>query len=277
MLGMTRIAALLLIFASMASAQTSPAQDEKKTAKIELTPEQKSARLDQILQAWEARMTKTESFSMKVIRKETEPVRKTEVVLEGTANIQKPSLALFDLQESGPKASKRERFLADGKNLFQYDFKTQQIKTFALPKGNGIGDNLFFSLLSGMKAEDAKERFVMKYLLEDTDYAYIDIVPKKNSDKQEFKVARLTLVINSKKYPNSFMLPRQIYYIANNGETIQYDLLEHKINKEIPANYFKLIVPNGWKLLPEEKQNDGIFRGASRPSGSVQPGGLKQQ
>ncbi len=88
MLKTINLTVIFLLFCNISNAQQPVGEYEKRSATSELTPEQKSARLDQILKDWEARMTKTESFSMKVIRKETEPVRKTEVVLEGTANIQ---------------------------------------------------------------------------------------------------------------------------------------------------------------------------------------------
>ncbi|QVL32772.1 TIGR03009 domain-containing protein [Telmatocola sphagniphila] len=275
MLKTINLTVIFLLFCNISNAQQSVGEYEKRSATSELTPEQKSARLDQILKDWEARMTKTESFGMAVTQTIIEPVRKTSTEMKGTAYFQKPNLAFIDLSEVDANQPIHRRFLIKGKDLYLFDFKTKEVKMLSAPTGKDIITYFPLPLLFGMKAAELKERFTLNYLLEDTHYVYIDIVPKKNSDKQEFKVARLTLVNNQKLYPSSYIFLRQIEYINSANESIKYVFTDYMTNNPDSETIFKLVVPVGWKLIGD-KTLDGEFSGNSKSTNPTSPGGLKQ-
>jgi len=250
-----QIAPALLLSANLVSAQ---APEQKKVeAPPELTEKQKAARLDEILAAWEKRMGEVKNLSMLVTQTRIEPVRQEKEIFKGTANFQKPNLANLHLANSKDEKDFRRYIIgpnAKDPKVYAYDSSKKVILEFDVSPASKffITDNLFFVILSGLKEKEAKERFDFKYQKEVGPYAYIDLTPKRDGDKRQFSVARLTFVID-KQYADSFMLPAQIHYLTPSNESFTYELQKIKVNLELPAKLFEPEVPQGWKLIPAEK------------------------
>ncbi len=100
------------------------------------------------------------------------------------------------------------------------------------------------SFMFGMKAEEAKKRYVLKLALEDKWYIYVDVLPRFASDKAEFARARLVLDKNT-------FLPRRLWFEHANGNEITWDIPRVQAGVSIDRRVFDAPkVPKDWKLVP---------------------------
>ena len=87
----------------------------------------------------------------------------------------KPNFAILRLNNDSDKTgADYEAFICNGKAVYEYNGVAKTVTEWKLPdpKTNPAGatDNLMLDFLSGMKAKDAKERFVLSLFKEDENY-----------------------------------------------------------------------------------------------------------
>jgi TIGR03009 family protein len=115
------------------------------------------------------------------------------------------------------------------------------------PKPGQVADDGFLGLLSGMRAEEAKRRFVLTLFKEDTHYIYVDITPRFPADKSDFSRARLVLNKDS-------FLPRQLWFEQPNSTEVIWDIPRLQANVAVERRTFDAPkVPPDWKLVPVPK------------------------
>jgi TIGR03009 family protein len=188
-------------------------------------------RLDQLLRAWEQRMTSVDTLATKCDRTDVHPLTKKQTTYVGDAAFMKPSMAKIDLthqDEVGKKDVDKinfERMYCNDKYIAEYSPKDKLIILHDVPKNDPTADNMILAFLRGMKAEDAKKRFSIALSKETEWYAYLYIQPKSESDKQEFAAAQLTIWLknpNPQGQPNLQMMPARLWYRQPNGKEVTY-------------------------------------------------------
>lgn len=211
-------------------------------------------RLDQLLKAWEQRMSGVESFSTKTTRTETHPLTKKTTTFVGEAAFMKAlgkdgkmeNLARVDLthqDEVGRKDAEKtnfERMFCNDKYIYEYSPKDKLIIIHDIPK-DAVADNLILAFLRGMKADDAKKRFALSLTKETEWYAYVYIQPKSEADKAEFASAQLTIFVknpNAANAPNLAMMPCRLWYRQPNGKEVTYLFSDMQPNGKIDRDSF---------------------------------------
>src|SRR5262245_44882533 len=216
--------------------------------------------LDPTLAQWEKAMTGLQSFVAEVHRKKLDNVFNSTEVFSGIAKFVKgqrgqTSRASLYLRRTSPAPAPNapeifERYVCTGNFLYVFDAPSKIIRYYevAATKAGQISDDNFLGLLFGMRAEDMKKRYNMRYVpATDPDqakwYHVIEIQPIQAADKADFSKARLTL--NRSNY-----LPRELVFQSPNGDQVTWDIPVQalKVNVDIPlAEFERPALPAQWK------------------------------
>lgn len=214
-------------------------------------------RVDQLLVRWEAEMKKVQSLSAQCTRLEENKTFKVTDTYQGAARYLKANdagrvtnLAMLDMrkvdkQGKPAKPDVWEKFVCTGTLLYQYVPSQKEIRVHQLPppKSGQVVDDNFLSFLFGMKAEEAKKRYDLKFVKEDQYYYYIEVFPRFDQDKADFQKARLVLNKDS-------FLPRQLWFEQPNGDTVTWDVPKLELNAPLNRQEFdRPAVPQGWKQV----------------------------
>jgi len=204
--------------------------------------------LDAYLKVWEDRMGKIEGLETNIIFTEIDagpPLAKT--VYTGEASLMKPNFAKMLLKDSAnPGNSKKWRhFVADGENLWEYDYGKKIARVLQLPK-EGVGDNAMMAFLFGMKAAEIKRRFEVSIDVDDPNkhnefYLHLSILPKARDDMQEFKKAELVLWKNNNdsKFADQWMLPARLWFQHPNGNQVTWEFKNITTKKKFKKTDFE--------------------------------------
>ena len=217
-----------------------------------LPPEgpQRDQWLDAILKNWEHTMMQVRSLeATQCERVNEDPTFKTRDVYSGTVRFLKgegkdpSSRASLDLvHKDNPKV--RDRVVLTGSFLYQFEPSAKEIRVHALPqpKGNENNDQSLVALLFGMKSEQAKQRFKIDLVHADSNYYYLQILPKSEQDKADFSKAQLALL-------RTTYMPRQLHFFQVNGAKVSWDL--PRIQTPAPnlsaRDFQPPELPSGWK------------------------------
>ena len=155
------------------------------------------------------------------------------------------------MKEAG-KQEIHEKFIYTGTFIYQFSPTKMEINAIRLPppKPGQVGDDTSLTLIFGMKAEQAKERYFLKLTREDQFYIYLEIEPRLAADKAEFK--RAQLVLNKDTF-----LPRQLWFEHANGNQVVWGI--PRIDPKAKVNLADFDAPKpppGWKLVPIERPTE---------------------
>jgi TIGR03009 family protein len=246
-------------------AEEPPAEESKAEpvkSKTAPAPEPPAApeldRLDVVLLRWQKAMEKVQTAVCQVRRTDHNRTFEYTDVFEGTFKYMKPRLYVLELQKRGDSQT-AEKFMSDGKQLYQYRMKEKEVVAHELPPA-GWMDELPRSgflgsmiarqhqLLLGMKAEDARRLYDLKLIKEDKWYIYLSINPRLPDEMASLQEARLVLRKES-------FLPRQYWFRAPNGDEHTWDIPKLEIGVKLEREGFAAKVPPGWRLvqMPPEK------------------------
>jgi TIGR03009 family protein len=128
------------------------------------------------------------------------------------------------------QADRPERWMCDGKDIWQVNDTLKQVDIFPIPQENQ-GQNIMdgpMPFLFGMPPAKAKMRYHLKLISEDKDRAMIEVLPRLQVDAANWKKA---LVILDK----TLYLPTAVKLIDPSGnlETV-YQFGEFQVNKKDP-------------------------------------------
>jgi TIGR03009 family protein len=216
-------------------------------------------RVDGLLVRWEQEMRKVQSLSAQCTRLEENKTFKYTDVYQGVAKYMKANdggrltnLAMLEMRKKD-KQEVWEKFVCTGTLLYQYVPSQKEIRVHQLPppKPGQVADDNFLSFLFGMKAEEAKRRYDLKFVKEDQYYFYVEILPRFDADKADFQKARLVLNKDS-------FLPRQLWFEQPNGDTVTWDVPKLELNAQINRQEFdRPQVPQGWKQVQAPTPKSG--------------------
>src|SRR5579871_1170702 len=230
--------------------------------------------LDQHLQKWEDAMKKVETLGAQLKRIDKDPVFDRVISMVGEAYYMKAgggtkveNLALMEMRPEGAKDRKefKEKFICTGTYIYSFLPEQKEIRYYELPKPKEgqVGEDSLLSLLFGMKATEAKNRYELKMAKEDAHYIYVDITPRSDVDKSDFKRARL--VLNKSNY-----LPRQLWFEHANRSEVMWDIP----NMQIPMAKLDRRVfdapkapPPGWKIVAGENRVQTVRPSSPTPTG----------
>jgi TIGR03009 family protein len=260
----------LLTTGAMAGAQTTPAGKAGPA-----NPPATSPKLDNHLLRWEQEMKKVNTLWAAITRIDKDKSFGSSTKLTGGAKYMKVgngattlNLALLELKQEG-KADFAEKVVCTGTYLYQFFPPQKEIRAYEMPKPKPgqVSEDGFLGLLFGMKADEAKKRFVLKMGStanapngEDAHWIYVDIVPRFPADKSDFTRAQLVL-------SKETFLPRRLWFEHPNGNEVTWDIPTIKTGVELNRREFDAPKPQeGWKLVP-------VTRGSANAPAAAAPGG----
>lgn len=254
------VLALALVAGAAASAQNT-----KPTERPPAKPIPADA-LEKHLKSWEAEMHKVTSLHAELNRIDKDKTFGTTTRLTGKALYQKAgtgptamNLGYLELTPVG-KAEFSEKIVCTGTYLYQFAPAQKEIRAYEVPRGKDgkMGEDSFQSLLFGMKAAEAKKRYVLT-AKEDPWYVYLDVAPRNASDKADFEAAQL--VLNKKDY-----MPAQLWFKHVNGSEVTWQIAKLKTGVQLDRRVFdRPTAPAGWKVVPIHTKT------ASAPPAGVPP------
>jgi TIGR03009 family protein len=253
------VLAVVLAMTSIAGAQTTPAARPGDAAAD-------AAKLDGYLKRWEEQMRKVQTLAAVLGRVDKDKSFGTTTKYTGLAQYMRSgtgptamNLAHMEMKQEN-KAEVAEKIICTGTYLYMFAPAQKEIRAYEIPrpKPGQVADDNFMSFMFGMKAEEAKKRYVLTLAKEDKWWIYMDVAPRSAADKAEFARARLVL-------SRETFLPRQLWFEHANGNEIQWDIPKLENGASIDRRVFDAPKPPpGWKLVP-------VSRNASTPPRVVRP------
>jgi TIGR03009 family protein len=207
-------------------------------------------RLDALLMQWEAKMKSVQTLRAHVARERSDKVFNTRDTFEGETKYMRPNLALLSLSRKD-RPTIFEKYICTGTLLYEFNQANREVRYQELPppKPGQVADDNFLSFALGMKAEEAKRRYELRFAGEDKYYYYVEILPRFPADKADFQKARLVLT-------QSTMLPRELTFVEPNGNMIKWDI--PLIETGIPLDrreFERPAIPKDWRLVKAPKAN----------------------
>ncbi|MDO4575418.1 MAG: hypothetical protein Q4D98_09435 [Planctomycetia bacterium] len=226
-----------------------------------LTPEQQ-VQTDAVLKRWEQFSTAIRTFESKFTRmlyvvsfqKAGELERKVET---GELRYESPDKGMFSVNDASDDPV--EKWLCDGKNVFEYKFQQKQIDQHVLPpqmQGKGITSGPL-PFLFGASMEELKRRYYIRLSQPATGQqrpgqVWIEAFPKTAEDSVEFQRAEMIITFVPEVRPLAIKLHK-----ANKEQHVYvFDLKNMKVNKTqwLPANWAPTLGEKmKMKLVPVEE------------------------
>jgi TIGR03009 family protein len=241
--GLVLMAVVLALSAARAQGPAAPKAPPPKPAA--------AAILDKHLNQWEQAMRKVTTLHAQLTRIEKDKTFGAVVKSTGFAQYMRagtgPStmnLALLELRREG-KTEIAEKFVCTGTYLYHFAPAQKEIRAYALPKPKPgqVADDNFMSFLFGMKAEEARRRYVLEMTKEDKWYVYVNIAPRFPADRADFQRAQLVLSRDT-------FLPRRLWFEHANGNEITWDVPNIRTGVTLERRNFDAPrPPEGWKLV----------------------------
>ena len=218
---------------------------------------QEEAQLNQVLQAWEQRGQEVHKFDCKFTRFRYDPVwgkrdengQPIPFKDMGDIHYAAPDKGSFHI----PDGDRQERWICDGKAIFQYDFRKKQVLEYRLPpelQGKAISDGPL-PFLFGSTANQLRQRYYLK--MTQVDQAKKEIwllaLPRFQRDAANFSQAEIIL-----SFPS--MQPAALQLFQPNKVRDVYVLADSGVNKtdlrRIFEDVFNARVPMGWQKVVED-------------------------
>jgi TIGR03009 family protein len=219
-----------------------------------LTPAEQ-AQVDRLLLFWEKSSKNIKTFRCKFTRWEYDPVfgppDKPTYIDEGELRYAAPDKGLYSVE--GPRA---EKWICDGKSIFEYDFRKKQVIEHRLPpelQGKAIVNGPV-PFLFGAKAEQLNRRYWMRIITPPgtQGQVWLEARPRFREDAQNFKYVELILTVREESVQPSAV---QIYHPNGKNHT-SYLLEAPVVNKPdlrgVFEDPFHARVPIGWQKLVED-------------------------
>lgn len=264
------LAGTLLTAALVAAQQPPPRLPAAQPPAAAPAPAPVDPTLDKYLLRWEQEMQKVQSLGARLSRTDKDVTFQSAQQLNGVAYYMKdgtgPSTlnrALLEMYRGNSKDI-AEKFVCTGTFLYQYSPGEKEIRAYAMPKPRpgAVADDNFLSFMFGMKAEEAKRRYILNLQKEDADFIYVAVLPRFPADRADFKQARL--VLSKKNY-----LPAQLWFKQPNNNEVLWDIPVIDTQMKLDARWFdKPEAPKGWKFVQVPQGADAppkIYRNSGAP------------
>ena len=216
-----------------------------------LSPEQQ-AQTDAVLQTWERFSTSIQTFETRFTRIMYIPSFENANQMESKSEIgelryESPDHGMFAV--STPDGSPTEKWLCNGKMIFEYKFSQKEIDQHNLPpemQGRGITQGPL-PFLFGASADELKRRYYIRQTQPPAGQArpgqvWIEAYPKTVEDAAEFERAEMIMSFQPVVRP----LAIKLHKVNREQHVYIFDLKEMKVNKT-------QILPSFWTPTVADK------------------------
>lgn len=280
-----------------AVAQNPPSAGQPRPQNANLQAQELSPRLNQLLEVWSQRSSKIQKLQGTHRRFVYDKVFNVDKRSTGAFYYEAPGKGRIDLQpakirpgteskQADPKTGKpfkvqpdrAERWICDGKEIWQVNDATKQVDIFPIPKQNQ-GKNIMngpMPFLFGMPPAQAKRRYFLKLVHEDKAKAVLEVHPRLQIDAANWQKA--DVILNKELY-----LPTAVRLTDPTGNLVTTytfgDFHINKANQNWIVEFFGIgknddpFRPNlrkkGYTIThhkPKQKQNPGKQGGPAVPS-----------
>jgi TIGR03009 family protein len=226
--------------------------------------------MDELLRLWEGQSAKLRSLEVEIYRIDKNPAWwDEEEHYLGHAAFQAPQLAYLDFRkvrlkaqaDAKDQAKKRlvpskkngqiestpyQTIVCTGAEVWDYHYDVKQILIYTLDRDarkRAIEEGPL-PFLFNMRANEAKERYLMALHSQDEKRFLVKIKPLFQEEKERFSYAWISL-------DRDFLLPTRIVLIAPDGKSSQDFHLSHpKANLKVNAAFFNVVNPGKpWKVV----------------------------
>ncbi len=238
------------------------------------------ANLERVLKAWEERSAAIKTFECDFTRWEFDPVaaspNEPARISRGKILYAAPDKGLFRVDEEVREgrfqpAVLPERWLCDGRSVYEYRFETKQVVETVLPpelRGKAITEGPL-PFLFGASAESLLRRYYMRIITPNNvrDEIWLEAHPKYQQEAANFLKAELIL-----KLPNMDVFALQVFYPSAHPSTQArkvYQFERLKVNAVDPLRLFKEdpFKPN----LPDRSWSQTVESSGPAPNGAGAP------
>jgi TIGR03009 family protein len=228
-------------------------------------------RLEALLRGWESRTKSITNLRCEFTRYTLEQAFPVERVEYGRASYIRPDKGHLDLWKT-PERKKEdytEIFICDGQAIHQYTFRTKEYIQHLLPASQQ-GENIMqgtLPFLFGLGPAEAKSRFAIRLEKEDTDWAWIEVLPRFEEDRQNFRVVKV--VLNKTTF-----LPGAMLVVEPIGNQYKYEITRIEPNPKpavSAADVQRLQPPKGWQQSVNRLGGESAPLAPGRPAGQPLP------
>ncbi|NMC19326.1 MAG: TIGR03009 domain-containing protein [Thermogutta sp.] len=244
-----------------------------------LSPAEQS-QLERVLKAWEERSAAIKTFECDFTRWEFDPVagspNEPARISRGKILYAAPDKGLFRVDEEVREgrfqpAVLPERWLCDGRSIYEYRFETKQVVETVLPpelRGKAITEGPL-PFLFGASAESLLRRYYMRVITPSNvqNEIWLEAHPKYQQEAANFLKAELIL-----KLPTMEVFALQLFYPSAHPSTQArkvYQFERLKVNAVDPLRIFKEdpFKPN----LPDRSWSQTVESSGTAPNGAAAP------
>jgi TIGR03009 family protein len=215
--------------------------------------------LDAMLLRWEGSMKKVETLKARVVQEREDNVLRTRVIYDGEALYMRPNLFSLELRRRD-KPAVFQKYVCTGTFLYEYNPLKSEIRAHEIspPQPGKPADDNILSFLFEVKAAEAKTRYGLKLLNPDQNYVYVEVLPLRPADRQDFQKAYLALT-------QTTLMPRAIKMVEPNGNQLTFDFPVIDVGVRLDrAQFSQPQLPPGWKMVR-------VPPGDRAPAGTPQP------
>ena len=229
--------------------QPSPA--DLKHAAVELDGRERSAQLDEALAGMERQLKNSKAFSAKCSRTDTDSITRKDEVLLGSIAVLKPDMASVKLTHRADP-SRWEQFVFNTNAVYEFQSKDKVVRQFAVQ--SSMQEQTIFGFLFGMTAQKLQSTYQVTFIQDDPTghYSQLQILPKTESQKQDFSRIVLTLwkkPLRDAKADYSYF-PRQVALVQPNGGVVKWDFWEIDPKAKLePTEFVPKVPDSSWKVI----------------------------
>ena len=242
-------------------------QQPATPAPFRLSP-QHEAYLDRVLMAWEQRSARVKTFECDFTQWTYDSVFSQN---QGGANTPKHT-DLGHIKYAAPdkgrfevKGDRPEKWICNGKAVFEYNHDKRQLIEYKLPpemQGKAIA-NSPLPFIFGAKAAELKRRYFMRITTPTNvqGQIWLEVYPKLREDAANFQRAELILTVQG-------MTPQAMQIYELNGKDRKayqfYNIVVNDPLRFFKGNPFDAMTPPFWKKVVEEPQTAQAARPAEQ-------------
>ena len=233
--------------------------------------------LDRVLAAWEERSSRIKTFECEFTRWEFDPVwgppNQPKRIVRGRIMYAAPDKGLFRVDEEVVNgqlqaAVQPERWVCDGRSVYEYRFETKQIVETLLPpelQGKAITEGPLPFLFSA-QAESLKRRYYMRIITPQNvrDEIWLEAFPRYQQEAANFQRAQLIL-----KLPQLDIFALQLYHPSAQPTSQSRTVFQFDRIKTNAVDFLRLFKEDPFKpLLPDSSWAKVVESGSAAQQSS---------
>jgi TIGR03009 family protein len=233
--------------------------------------------LDRVLAAWEERSSRIKTFECEFTRWEFDPVwgppNQPKRIVRGRIMYAAPDKGLFRVDEEVVNgqlqaAVQPERWVCDGRSVYEYRFETKQIVETPLPpelQGKAITEGPLPFLFSA-QAESLKRRYYMRIITPQNvrDEIWLEAFPRYQQEAANFQRAQLIL-----KLPQLDIFALQLYHPSAQPTSQSRTVFQFDRIKTNAVDFLRLFKEDPFKpLLPDSSWAKVVESGSAAQQSS---------